>query len=637
MSEARDSGALLLRPDVYYTRSGDGLYMLTHDGPVIFGGSSVHPLLVRLAPYLNGRHSLAELTENLSGERREMVRGLLAALVRRGAIKQVPERDEEHAEDAANGRRDEVSFLGYFHDTQERAARAFRAYQDERALIVGAGRSAAAMADAARRSGIASVRVVEGGPVEDAGLVVHLGGPSAAEMERACAEAGADLVLGLVLDGSLWCAATGPRVGDGPGVTSIELRRAARRPEPAAPAAWDGVPGRVASAQLMHQVFRSLTGVGRPEPGTVTRLDPRTLARRTHTVVPHPFDPTSTPPAENGDARLDEDDFSRRAARLVDDHVGVFGPPAERDFVQLPLHVCEMEVSDPVGLLGPGARPVRATGAGLGFAAARLAAALAAFSAYGSLMIDPRRLTGPDGEPAFPGEDDPFHALALLRDGAWREVYVPGRAPASGRERFVRVARAFPALRSADVPFAVPPEIVSAYSRRDAVTAGVLACVRRLALDAAPGEAARVDVADVPHDPVTSRYLTILDALGEDVTLHRLGGDFPAPTVHCQIGASARGCASGLSMAGALRDALGAAILDHQSRLHGQPDYAPPPVPPLPADGPLRPTPAGRCDLDTVVAALAARGHEPVVVPLDHDPEVSAVMPYTVHVVMADA
>jgi hypothetical protein len=214
---------------------------------------------------------------------------------------------------------------------------------------------------------------------------------------------------------------------------------------------------------------------------------------------------------------------------------------------------------------------------------------------------------------------------------------VPGRALASGRERFVRVSRAFPALRSADPRFTVPPEIVSAYSRRDAVTAGVLACVRRLALDTAPGDLPRVDVAAVRRDPVISRYLTILDALGEDVTVHRLGGDFPAPTLHCRIGASARGCASGLSTADALRDALGAAILDHQSRLHGQPAYAPPPVPPLPTGGAVRPVAADGCDVDTVVAALAARGHEPVVVPLDHDPEVSAVMPYTVHVVMADA
>ena len=127
---------LLLRPDVYYTRSDDGLYMLTHEGPVFFGGRSVHPLLVKLAPYLNGCHSLAELTENLSGERREMVRKLLTALMAKGTIKQIPEANGFAPDDAGQriDHRDEVSFLGYFHDS---GCRTFRDYRAEKTVVIG--------------------------------------------------------------------------------------------------------------------------------------------------------------------------------------------------------------------------------------------------------------------------------------------------------------------------------------------------------------------------------------------------------------------------------------------------------------------------------------------------------------------
>lgn len=329
----------------------------------------------------------------------------------------------------------------------------------------------------------------------------------------------------------------------------------------------------------------------------------------------------------------------------MDDRLGVFGRPAEGDLGQLPLHVCQIEVSDPVGLLGRRPDPLRVFGTGLDFASARLAAGLNAFSAYGALMLDPRRLVGTDHEPIFARTVDP--ELALRDDGVRAAGHVRGWAVKDGRIRLVPASRAFPVLGCGHRAGLLPSGVASAYGWEEAVTTGALAQIRRLTLDemaTARQPSPRLDLYAAPLDPVGARYRAILAAVSEEVVAYDVTGTLSVPTVLCQVGREARGCASGLSMAAALRDALGEAIVSYQSSLHDQPAYAPPPIPAPPIPAPW--SPPGRdhrrsgsdpLDLDAIAAILTAHGRELVAVPLDHDPEVSAVMPNTVHVVVARA
>lgn len=155
---------LLLRPDAHYTKSDGGLYLLTHEGPVFLPGRAVHPLLTRLAPYLNGDRSLDELTANLSGERREMVRRLVVALIDRGVVRtgqritpELPVPAEPLETPGGSAYRGEAGFLSYFRDSGHAA---FQEYRNERAVVVGQGALVPAVAAAALRSGLAFVHLV---------------------------------------------------------------------------------------------------------------------------------------------------------------------------------------------------------------------------------------------------------------------------------------------------------------------------------------------------------------------------------------------------------------------------------------------------------------------------------------------
>ncbi|OLB64232.1 MAG: hypothetical protein AUI10_12015 [Actinobacteria bacterium 13_2_20CM_2_72_6] len=83
-------------------------------------------------------------------------------------------------------------------------------------------------------------------------------------------------------------------------------------------------------------------------------------------------------------------------------------------------------------------------------------------------------------------------------------------------------------------------------------------------------------------------------------------------------------------------------MLAYQSELADEPDYRPPAVPDLPegtrGDSPPRPIRDGDSDragrFARLVDALAARGGPPVAVPLDHDPGLSAALPFVVRVVV---
>ena len=74
---------LLLGPGAYYAETTEGAHILSHEGEFALTGRSVYRLLDRLAPALDGRYTLAELTTQLSPDHRSMVRDLVTALIER--------------------------------------------------------------------------------------------------------------------------------------------------------------------------------------------------------------------------------------------------------------------------------------------------------------------------------------------------------------------------------------------------------------------------------------------------------------------------------------------------------------------------------------------------------------------------
>ncbi len=75
---------LKLREDAYYVATSDGVYILTPQGEVVMTGRSIFGWVDRLAPYLDGRHTLAELTAALPAGRKQMTERVISALRDRG-------------------------------------------------------------------------------------------------------------------------------------------------------------------------------------------------------------------------------------------------------------------------------------------------------------------------------------------------------------------------------------------------------------------------------------------------------------------------------------------------------------------------------------------------------------------------
>jgi ribosomal protein S12 methylthiotransferase accessory factor YcaO len=744
---------LKLRDDAYWAASPTGVAILTHQGTVTLTGASVARWFERLAPFLDGGHTLAELTASLPPERRQRVKEIVTILLDRGVVRTVGD-DSPHslaAPDVATYQA-ELEFIGYFQDS---AATAFARYRASAALVLGAGRLLPAVVRASLRSGLRDVRVVvtpdaptdtaalgacaeqarrrdgaqrldwhaaalggAGDPaaalvrmLDGAELVVHAcDAPVVARarlLDRLCAQRGIPLVQAMADGGEVWLSPAGRVGADSPGASDGWQRRAALAKAvkavnsgadvgtpwagpPTAEAADPATAATVVANQLVHDLFRYATGL-RPPPRRpqLTRIDLGTMASREYRFLTHPFSVPATASTEAeflGRVReldtgqpLDAEEFSRRAATCTDARLGVFGEITERGFAQLPMHVCQTVVSDPVGLLGPGTAAPVVTGTGVGFAAARCQAALRALETYASLMVDPRRLLTRGGTallfPAVGTPDDPhidsldslhdlhdLHgALAALR-ASELDGWVHALDLAEHRPRLLLADQVFPVLSAPGtrpsgrpgLPYRRPLGVAAAYSWPEALQAGLVRHCRQLTVADALASAEAfplVPLEDrppagaggVPAGEASGWYRSMVAALGEPVAVYDITGPFGVPTFACLLAGRtvAYGCAA--SASDALADGLGRLLLAYQARVEGEPAYAPAPVPELPphlrgtatrtrplsADPPL--------DVAALVAALARRGYHAAAVPLDHDPAVRRTMPYVAHVVVTDA
>jgi YcaO cyclodehydratase, ATP-ad Mg2+-binding len=676
---------LAIREDAYYVKSPTGVSILTHQGEVSLTGHAVCQWLDSLVPYLDGRHSLADLTAELSPSRRELVESLVTTLLAQGVI--VAAEGDVPSRGVPSGR-PEARFVGYFRGSAEEV---YERYRDTVALIVGSGRLLWAVVRAAARSGLRTVRVVstavatapdslpDGWPgadvrlellgrdatsggelgvlVRSSGLVVHIGDqpvPARAELlETLCARARIPLAQAMAVAGEVWLR---PATIDGPGWTAGWRRLTALRgvPEPVPGRDYVGPAGGVAANQIVHDLFRSVTGL-RPEhvPASMIRIDLGSMRSQRHSFLADPPGPGAH--AEGYDqftARmgvlaamepLPVADFSRRAATLSDSHLGVFGEIGEHDFTQMPVHVSSATVADPAGLLGASAaRPV-VTGIGKDFATARYQTALRALATYGSLAVDPRHLFTADGAPVACAGRDTSTMLAEIGSGRVR-AQVRGLRLVDSRALLVPAALVFPALTDPVLPYAAPVGAAAGYSWQEALEAGLLAHCLRLTADAAreaPGPFLAIDIQAAQADPVVAYCRAMLEATGEPLGVYDITGPLGVATCACALDGEIVAAASGVTMLGALRAALLQALASYQARVSGEPQYAPA-VPPgltvrpgISASIPVQPAP--RRDAAHLAAALARHNKIAFAVPLDHDRSVHKVMPHLVCVAVIDA
>jgi hypothetical protein len=608
-----------LRNDVFFVPTDNGAFCLDGDSRHHLTGRSLYRWIERLTPYLDGQHTVAELTAELPVERRAAVERLVGELHRLNLVRDL----SAQAPHSLTSRELQTYApeIAYLEDFLDDAHSRFQRYRDTPVLAVGSGTALLALVRAIVQSGIrdvlvdglddASVRELLAGraeldphqrihgaakAVDQATLVLHmadLSTPDPAVLDEQVAAAGGRLVQAVF---------TGDEAFVGPFAT-------AERPESSWRAAWARLARPVTKPttrfrtppteaivanQVVFTAFKHLTGVtAREDPPTVSRLDLVTLETTSHRVVPHPL---ALPLSEPAEARpdIDEDEFSRRATELVDAEFGVVRAVEELHFAQFPLRLARAEVAGAV-----------AFGAALDSGRARSVAVQRGLELYCAQLVDPRRVAD--------GRVRGFNAV----DGS--EVLVPAKDV------------------HPDVPFReLPVGVASGPTWTDAVQAGLLAQCRWLAMAGLAGDGVFTRVEDVELDETGARYRELVRLLGKQIDIYDIGVVPGAEVFAFCVDGRCVAYQAGLTAAAAVRDGYEALLLDHQSTANRQFAYAPPAVPAL---RPERMGAALRTRHEGVVSlaeSLAANGHRPVVVPLDHDPAVRAVLPNVVRVVLVD-
>src|SRR5919201_1943370 len=107
-----------LLADVRFAKSPEGVYVEGDQGACTIRGGHSYEWLAALAPHLNGEHTLAELTGDLSAERRAMVERLIGALAEQRFVADAAD-ELPHGLSAVelSVYAPEIAWIGYAHDS----------------------------------------------------------------------------------------------------------------------------------------------------------------------------------------------------------------------------------------------------------------------------------------------------------------------------------------------------------------------------------------------------------------------------------------------------------------------------------------------------------------------------------------
>src|SRR5689334_18096229 len=76
-----------LKGDTFFIPVPEGIYFRNNQGSLKIKGKVIHRWVESLAPYLNGEHSLAQITAGLDAEKKKMATDLVNTLLTNGFLK----------------------------------------------------------------------------------------------------------------------------------------------------------------------------------------------------------------------------------------------------------------------------------------------------------------------------------------------------------------------------------------------------------------------------------------------------------------------------------------------------------------------------------------------------------------------
>ena len=410
--------------------------------------------------------------------------------------------------------------------------------------------------------------------------------------------------------------------------------------------------------QLSFEVFKHLTGIDRLETdGCLFAIDLETAQTEKHPFLPHPLCETCQSPPDTTDASfqdrlrilaekepLDEESFSKQATICFESRLGLFSSLDEHDFAQLPLHIAQVVISNPLPQRQCSA-PWRATGVGLDFATARRRATRRACELYAASFVDPRQFLHPAGEHRACSV---HHAqwLFATEHGVTGEACVRAQELGAGKIHVLPADLVYPIRRGLTPSEQSMPGLASGFSWAEAVSLALISCYRFWAmthLEDLQEPAPLVDMSLPPYDSAGARYRCMLDLFGKTLSIYDLSALLGIPMFAFCWENETLAYSAHLDVQRALEAGFEQAVQYMQAMTHRQPHCAPPVVPGLPrrlrgtrVGGPVSNVPADWPSRQAALQQLLqARGWRAFVVPLQPDPALAALLPCIVHVLLA--
>ncbi|GLV55650.1 hypothetical protein KDH_24940 [Dictyobacter sp. S3.2.2.5] len=693
--------------DTCYIPFEEGIYLRNNHGGLMLKGKSLYGLLQHLIPILDGGASVEEIIDGLNADQQQMIINLIDKL---SAHRFLRDTELDQPLSVPLSERDayapDLAFIASF---QENAARSLMHFLGQRLLLIGSGLCFSALVDASLQRGIRyigvsataptmrhpkrapgqTVREVDALPWDDEAALQHLiqdfdavlyvsDQPMLARarlLNRLCRNQQRVLMQALVIDNHAWIgplvhpAAKGcwecawRRLQSNLIALADRLPRYAfdvQPPDPVEqPCVTTTAAGLIAN-RLLFELFRYCTRIGdAQEDIQITDLDLATFQSQSHAFLPHPLCQAEQAPFAStapqflerlrsiqGRPAIDAEEFFSSIMPCTDGPLGLFTLTSAEDFVQMPLPVFQVNVSNPMLLERP-REPLTITAADLDATTAGLRASQTACERYLAEIVDRRRLLTSEqacqqAEPMIAPEHFIDPASPAQADGLWTWTF----NLYSDRACLVPASQVFYTLYQRESEDVLPHGISSSMDWNEAVCHALLdwchhLTVEQLAASAQP--CPRVDLAHTPLSATGAHLVRLLEIAGSLPEIYDVTGTLEIPTFAFCVDDRVIAYNTHCEAAQALQMGMQQVLQHYQSIQCQQPDYAI--TPPVDLSPSLRgeqfsipdyPCPDGWPDrLTWLVQQLWSHDLCACVVPLDHDPGLAEIFPFVVRVLLS--
>ena len=158
------------KADTYYIPMSDGVYLRGSNNRIFLKGKSLYRLLEHLVPYLDGKATLAELTEGLDADRKRMVTNLVEKLFIHDFLKDVSQ-DQLHTLSPMELETYALN-IAFIESFQASAAFRFECFRNKQLLIIGSGLYFSSLIQASLDCGVRQINVLRT-PEDEIGSSSH--------------------------------------------------------------------------------------------------------------------------------------------------------------------------------------------------------------------------------------------------------------------------------------------------------------------------------------------------------------------------------------------------------------------------------------------------------------------------------